>query len=74
MPAPAVVQHHATLGVGYEFTQGFGVDLGYYKAFEHSVSGPFQSMTGPVPSSRVTSSLAESSFLIGFSYSPGLMK
>jgi long-chain fatty acid transport protein len=70
MPAPAVVQHHATVGLGYEITGGFGVDLAYYRAFKHSISGPFQSMAGAVPSSNVTSSLSESSFLIGFSYSP----
>ena len=71
MPAPAVVQHHATVGLGYEMTSGFGIDLGYYRAFEHSISGPFQSLAGPVPASRITSSLSESSFLIGFTYSPG---
>jgi long-chain fatty acid transport protein len=70
MPAPAVVQHHATLGLGYMLAGGFGVDVAYYRAFEHSISGPLQSMAGPVPSSSVTSSLSESSFLIGFSYSP----
>lgn len=72
MPAPAVVQHHATVGLGYEIVGGFGIDLAYYRAFKHSISGPFQSMAGPVPSSNVTSSLSESSFLIGFSYSPSL--
>jgi long-chain fatty acid transport protein len=69
MPAPAVVQHHATLGLGYMVASGFGVDVAYYRAFEHSISGPFQSMAGPVPSSSVTSSLSEHSFLIGITYS-----
>ena len=70
MPAPAVVQHHATFGLGYAMASGFGVDVGYYRAFKHSISGPFQSLAGPVPSSSVTSSMSENSFLIGFSYSP----
>jgi long-chain fatty acid transport protein len=70
MPAPAVVQHHATLGLGYLASSGFGVDVGFYRAFKHSISGPFQSMAGPVPGSRVTSSLSESSLLLGFSYHP----
>lgn len=72
MSAPAVVQHHATLGLGYQLVDGFGVDLAYYRAFKHSISGPFQSMSGAVPSSSVTSSLSENSFLIGFSYAPGI--
>ncbi|MEW5917230.1 MAG: outer membrane protein transport protein [Gemmatimonadota bacterium] len=70
LPAPAIVQHHATFGLGYDIGNGFGVDLGYYRAFNNKISGPFQGMTGPMPGSKVTSELSEHSFLIGFSYSP----
>jgi long-chain fatty acid transport protein len=70
MPAPAVVQHHATFGFGYAMANGFGVDIGYYRAFKHTITGPFQNMAGPVPGSSVTSSLSENSFLVGISYSP----
>ena len=72
VPAPAVVQHHATFGLGYRMATGFAIDLCYYRAFEHSISGPFQGMGGPIPSSKVTSSLSENSFLIGFSYAPAV--
>jgi long-chain fatty acid transport protein len=71
LPAPAIVQHHATFGLGYELPNGFGIDLGYYRAFSNKISGPFQGMTGPMAGSRVTSELSEHSFLVGFTYSPG---
>ena len=59
--APAVVQHHATFGAGYMFTNGFGVDLAYYHAFSHSITGPFQSPAGAMPGTSITSSLSENS-------------
>ncbi|MGH7693392.1 MAG: hypothetical protein ACRENH_00345, partial [Gemmatimonadaceae bacterium] len=71
LPAPAIVQHHATFGLGYEFAHGFEVDLGYYRAFSNKISGPFQGMAGPMPGSRVTSELSEQSFLVGFRYGAG---
>lgn len=71
LPAPAIVQHHATLGLGYEFVKGVAVDLGYYRAFSNKISGPVQGLTGPIPGSKVTSELSEQSFLVGFRYSAG---
>jgi long-chain fatty acid transport protein len=68
-PAPAVVQHHLTLGAGYMF-DGFGVDVGYYHAFRNTITGPFQTLAGAAPGTSVSSSLAESSFLIGVTYGP----
>jgi len=68
-PAPAVVQHHLTVGAGYVF-DGFGVDVGYYHAFRNSVTGPFQTMGGAAPGTSVTSSMAENSFLVGITYNP----
>jgi long-chain fatty acid transport protein len=70
VPAPAVVQHHATLGAGVLFANGFGVDVAYYRAFENTVSGPFQTMAGAAPGTSVSSAMSESSFLIGFSFNP----
>lgn len=67
--APAVVQHHLTLGAGYVF-DGFGVDVGYYHAFRNSITGPFQTMGGPAPGTSITSSMTESSFLVGITYNP----
>ena len=69
-PAPAVVQHHATLGAGWIFTNGFGVDLGYYRAFRNTLRGPMQTMSGAAPGTSVSSAMSEDSFLVGFTYSP----
>lgn len=70
LPAPAIVQHHATFGLSYELPNGIGMDLGYYRAFQGSISGPFQGMNGPVAGSMVKSKMSEHSFLMGFTYHP----
>ena len=69
-PAPAVVQHHVTLGAGYRFRSGFGLDVAFYRAFENSVEGPFQTMAGPMAGTSVKSTLSEYSILMGFSFNP----
>ena len=68
--APAVVQHHLTLGAGYEFANGFGLDVAYYHAFKASIDGPFQTPAGAVPGTSVKSSMSENSMLVGFTFSP----
>ncbi len=35
---PAITEHHITLGLGYEFTKNFSVDLAYKHAFNKKVS------------------------------------
>ncbi len=35
---PAITEHHITLGLGYEFTNNFGIDLAYKHAFNKKVS------------------------------------
>jgi long-chain fatty acid transport protein len=35
---PAITEHHITLGLGYEFTKNFGIDLAYKHAFNKKVS------------------------------------
>lgn len=66
-PAPAIVQHHATVGLGYQVSRMVGVNAGYYHAFRNSISGPFQTPAGPAPGTSVTSSLKEDAFLVQFS-------
>jgi long-chain fatty acid transport protein len=34
---PAITEHHITLGLGYEFTNNFGIDLAYKHAFNKKV-------------------------------------
>ena len=35
---PAITEHHVTLGLGYEFTKNFSIDLAYEHAFKKKVS------------------------------------
>lgn len=70
LPAPAIVQHHATFGLGYRFDNGFGLDIGYYRAFENTITGPFQGMGGAAPGTEISTWMSENSFLVGFSFSP----
>lgn len=70
-PAPAVVKHHATVGLGYKIAGGFGVDVAYYRAFSNSISGSMQTPAGPMPGTQVKSSMSENSILMGISYAPG---
>jgi len=34
---PAITEHHITLGLGYEFTKNFGIDIAYKHAFNKKV-------------------------------------
>ncbi len=67
IPAPAVVQHHLTLGAGLSFS-ALRVDLGYYHAFENSITGLFPT---PMGNMSVTNSMSEDSFLMTFSFHTG---
>lgn len=70
IPAPAIVQHHLTGGVGYKLRPGVEINVGAYKAFENSISGPMQRPNGAVPGTKVKNTMSETSFLIGFSFTP----
>jgi long-chain fatty acid transport protein len=60
---PALVEHHMTFGIGYEFTNRFGIHLGYTHAFSKSISESGSAMNGqPV---TITSTLSEDSFDFG---------
>ncbi|HIQ31299.1 MAG TPA: aromatic hydrocarbon degradation protein, partial [Aquifex aeolicus] len=39
---PAITEHHLTLGVGYEFTKTFSLDVSYVRAFEKTVEACVQ--------------------------------
>lgn len=67
--APAVIQHHLTLGLGFELVEGVEVSGAYYRAFESSVSGPiYHPAMGAIPQSNVTSSMFEDSLVMQFSF------
>lgn len=69
IPAPAVVQHHVTGGLGYCFGNGFGMDMAIYHAFENSISGPMI-RGAAMPGTSVTNSLSETSFVLSFRLAP----
>jgi long-chain fatty acid transport protein len=55
---PALAEHHLTVGVGYEFTPNFGVNLGYMHAFKNSLSEKGTDVTGMNPV-KIKSELTE---------------
>jgi len=34
---PAITEHHVTLGLGYEFTKNFSIDIAYKYAFNKKI-------------------------------------
>jgi long-chain fatty acid transport protein len=69
VPAPAIVQHHATFGLGYRFGD-LTVDAGYYRAFKNDLTGQMMTPNGPI---TVTNEMYEDSFLLTFSFAPSGM-
>ena len=70
LPAPAIVQSHATFGFGFEATSGLHVDLAYYHVFDNEITGPMWNAMGPIAGSSVTSKMKEDSILMTFSFHP----
>jgi long-chain fatty acid transport protein len=70
IPAPAVVQHHLTGGIGYDFSDGFGVDVAAYHAFENSITGAIVRPNGALPGTSVKNTMSENSIGISFHLSP----
>jgi long-chain fatty acid transport protein len=66
VPAPAIVQHHLTLGLGYRFGD-LSVDAGYYRAFKNDITGAMATPNGTL---MVTNEMSEDSFLVTFSFVP----
>lgn len=68
LPAPGIVQHHLTMGVGFQPLPHLGVNLAYYHAFENSGTGPMVFPTGAMPGTSVTNRMKEDSLLVQFSF------
>ena len=66
VPAPGIVQHHATLGLGYRFG-ALSIDAGYYRAFTNDVTGVMMTPGGEL---TVKNEMFEDSFLLTFSFAP----
>ncbi len=63
---PAIVEHHFTGGIGYQFTQRFSLDLGFMVALENDISESGTDITGqPV---TIQSELSEYSLDFGFTW------
>jgi long-chain fatty acid transport protein len=67
-PAPAEVQDRAAIGFTYKYTDYSDIHFGYYKAFEHTHSGPMQGAAGAVANTQIYNTLAEDSLSLGYSY------
>ncbi|KAA3607294.1 MAG: hypothetical protein DWQ01_16505 [Planctomycetota bacterium] len=66
LPAPAVIQHHASFGLSWALSNSSFLDLGYRHGFENSVEGQMGHPTmGKVPGSSVKNSLSTDSLLLG---------
>ena len=63
---PALAEHHLTLGVGYDFTPTFSMNLGYMHAFKNTLSETGTDVTGtPV---EIESELTENAIDFGLTW------
>ena len=63
---PALAEHHITVGIGYEFTQSFSVNLGYMHAFKNDLS---ETGTDPFGNSvKIKSELTENALDLGLTW------
>jgi len=69
LPAPAIVQHHITAGLGIKVRDGVEVNIAGYTAFENSISGPMM-RPAAVPGTSVKNTMSENSVLVGFTFTP----
>jgi long-chain fatty acid transport protein len=64
---PAIVQHHVTLGLGYEVSDRFALNLGYMHAFEETITERGTAPDGMTPA-IIESSLKEDSLEFGLTW------
>ncbi len=64
---PALVEHHLTFGIGYEFTPTFSAHLGYMHAFKESLSETGTDVTG-MNSVEIESELTENAIDFGLTW------
>jgi long-chain fatty acid transport protein len=66
---PAIVETHLTCGIGYDFSERFGVNLGYTHGFAKTISETGINFGGPGgPTVTLSSKLAEDSIEAGFTW------
>ena len=73
--APAIIQHHASLGFEYQATKNSLFKLGWAHGFKNSIEGPMvsagfpgQPPAGPIKGTSVKSEMSTDSLLFGYEY------
>jgi long-chain fatty acid transport protein len=69
LPAPAVVQHNLSAGMGFKVRPGIEINVAGYTALENSIEGPMLRPTA-IPGTRVKNTMSEKSILVGFTFTP----
>ena len=69
IPAPAVVQHNISAGMGFKVRPGVEINVAAYTALENTIDGPML-RPAAIPGTSVKQSMSENSVLIGFSFTP----
>ncbi|MGA3086212.1 MAG: outer membrane protein transport protein [Thermodesulfobacteriota bacterium] len=63
---PSVVEHHVAVGIGYEFSNRFSINLGYTHAFSNSIKEQGTALNGQPVS--IESNLSEDSIEFGLTW------
>jgi long-chain fatty acid transport protein len=69
LPAPAIVQHNISAGLGFKVRDGVEINVAAYTALENTIEGPMLRPTA-VPGTSVKNAMSENSILVGFSFTP----
>jgi long-chain fatty acid transport protein len=65
--SPALYEHIVFLGGTYKVTTCFSIMAAYYHAFHNSITGPYETASGPIAASAVTNSAEIDALTLGFS-------
>ena len=63
---PQIINHHASVGLGYRPSRRFEISAGYYHGFKRSQTGPWILPDGAPNGAAVTNTLSENSFQLQF--------
>ncbi len=67
--APAIIQHHASVGLSYRFNDRLLLNFTFSHGFRNSIAGPmYMTNNTPVPGSRVKSEMSTDSLVVGFAW------
>lgn len=62
--SPSVIQQQMMLGFSYQFNDRFTLATSYHHGFAHTIEGPLQSPSGPIPGSNIKFKALINSFVI----------